>query len=253
MMIILTSIAYCVFLLAGKLGIFSYFWLSVTASVILLVMIIKIVGMRLSFISLPMILAVFSFLLLPFLAPNSWAYGFIAASSLVFASSLFLKKSVLSKENVKDGKKRFNAIKKQLAADKIIVIAVMAIGYTSLFAMMLFPVYENSYIPFWIVLLGIFATSSILFGEILKILEGFTSLIPLILGFMILETAWAISFWPLGFFSLAIVLLSISFMLLDISEQILSQNVSSVRMVYDIGVVISAILLVVMTTKWMPI
>lgn len=274
-MIVLTSIAYCVFLLAARFGSFPYVLMASLFNIALLVLIAMTVGKSLFFVSLPAILAISSFLLLPFLSPDSWVYGFIVLDVSIFTLSLYLRKNILDKENPQD-RRSHPIFRKKAALDKTLAITVLIISYTGLFAIVLFPMEENEYVSFWMILLGFFAASSIIFWEILKLSEKRSErtliaasakkiekipaemdkiiiLASLSLGLIALEAAWALSFWPLGFFSSGIALVGIMFAFLDIFEQILFRNISFLRIIYDIGIAISAILMVAMTTKWIPI
>lgn len=254
MLIALTIIAYIVFLVLLISEFFSYLWAAAVFSLILIFLVTKIVGKSLFFAALPSLFVVSSFLLLPFLAPKSWACGFIFFCAAGLGLLLFLRQIIVNRESPKDRRKH-PIFRKKIILSKTAAVLAMYIGFAGLFAIL-----ENIEVQFWAVLLAFFIIGSTVSSEFLSLGAfirekrqnlGWNILIfSLCLGMVALQLAWAIAFWPLGFFSLSIILLSVFFAVLDIAEQIIAGEFSPARALYNSGAALIAILLAVCTSKW---
>jgi len=250
-MIIFVSILYCCFLLLAVNALAYNFWIAIILSAVVLFGIIKIIGKSTFLLIAPLILAAVSFLLASFLAPKTWAYGFIVISLIIFIASLYLRKSIVPQDGSDDRRKHL-ILRKSIMLNKAIDIIISTISFIALFAAL-----ENLNISYPVVLLGFFAVSMLFSKEILKLSNSrnsnFYKIVSFVIGLSILEFAWILSLWPLGFFSLGIILASIFFAFVDIAQQIISKRKTLSIIAYDIGLAVLVILIISLTVKWMPI
>lgn len=211
---------------------------------------VKIIGRTKSLAILPILLIVSSFILNPFFASKIWFYNFAILSAATFALILFIRQEIKSKENPED-RRRHPILRKNLAFNKSAAIAVMMVSFLAFFALQ-----ENTGIPSWVILIGFFTVSSSIFWEALRFNfknNSELALISLIGGLALMEFAWALFFWPLGFYSNAVILLALSYAFLDIIDIALIKKVPTPRIAADIGLALLAILIVAGTSKWLPL
>ncbi|MFH1175298.1 MAG: hypothetical protein V1698_01075 [bacterium] len=255
-MIIFATILLGAFLIA-ILNVATTFWMYAIFFIIFLFMLVKTCGKSMFFLTAPLILAVSSIFLLPFLANSYWQYGFIAFVCLAFGLLLYLRRqtrSGLSGGGENEDRRKRVALRENLALNKSAVLMSLVISFMALFAIL-----ENVSLSFWVVLAGFFIVSMFSAREILKLEEKWKDdqkhwkslLYSLIISFVIFEFAWALSFWPLGFLSLAIILASFFFAFVDSAGQLLSENKNAVLAVlYNAGLALLVIAIISITTKW---
>lgn len=250
-MLFLTVLLYFAFLiLSASLPPVFYFWRILFFVGILSIGIVKVVGKSKSLLLLPILLIAASFVVNLFFASKVWFYSFSILSAATLVLILFLRQEIKNKENPEDRRKH-PRLRNSLAFNKSIAIAVMAVCFIGFFA-----IQENTEISFWIVLAGFFAISVSAFWEVIRFNvknSREAALISSVGGFVIMEFAWALSFWPLGFFSNAVILLSLSYVFLDIVDIALVRKVPASRIAADAGLALLAILIVAGTSKWLPL
>lgn len=248
-MLFLTTILYLIFLIIS-LSISSslYIWWTAFFIVVLILLASRVVGKNKYFLVLPVVLIAAPFALIPFLAPQFWTYFFIFLSTGALFLTLYLRGEILSKDGGGD-RRRYPRFRKYFEFNKAANISVLAFCYMAFFAM-------AESLPFWAVLTGFFLSSLLIFWETLRfsISEKTKALvICLSLAMAAAEFAWALSFWPLGFFSHAVILLAIMYSFIDIVDNIAAKKISTSKIIFDLGISLTSIVLVMGTSKWLPL
>lgn len=250
-MLFLTTLLYFIFLiLSVSLSASFYFWWMLCFLGMLLFGIIKVVGQRKSLLLLPIVLIAASFFANPFFASKTGIYSFSILSSALLATMLFVRQEIKSKENP-DDRRSHPRMRNALSLNKTISISVMMICFLGLFALQ-----ENTAIDLWIILAGFFVMPASLFWEIIRLNfknNREAALISITGGFVSMEFAWALLFWPIGFFSNAVILFAICYAFVDIIDFVLLQKISVSRIAADAVLAIAAILIVAGTSKWLPL
>ena len=250
-MLFLATILYFIFLvIAVSLSSAFYFWWILFFIGVLSFAVVRIIGRTKALVLLPILLMASSFILSPFFVSKIWFFAFAVLSVATFSFMLFLRQEIKNQNNQED-RRSHPRLRENFAFNKSIALIVMAVCFFGLFA-----IQENTGISFWAVLIGFFAVSTSIFWEILRFNfknSAEAIFMPLVIGFIVMEFAWALSLWPIGFFSNAIVLFALSYAFLDIVENVLTEKISFAKVVIDVGIALAAILIVAGTSRWMPL
>jgi len=169
-------------------------------------------------------------------------------SSGIFYSLLFFRQKIESK---KQDRRQHEFLRNKISFNKPLIIAVLPFCFLAIFLVL-----KNSNISFVVALSSFFIVSFISCKEILEFNtkhSQYAIITALVLGFVLLEVAWALAFWPLESFSLVVMLLSVAIALLNIAENAINKTTTRMSLVENIGIVFVVILAVSLTTNWMMV
>lgn len=247
----LTLTLYLIFLIISvSLSSSFYLWWALFFIIILSFGIAKVIGKNKALIFLPVLLITASFILSPFFSYDISFFGFLALISATFAMMLFLRQEIKNNENPED-RRSHPRLRESFAFNKSLAAVVMGVCFLAVFA-----IQENTELPFWIGLLGFFIIAYLISWEVFKF--NFKSsrdvkFIAFISGFIAMEFAWALSFWPLGYFSNAMILLALNYAFISVIDAALQEKISSRKIAIDIGIALAAILIIAGTSRWLPL
>ncbi len=161
---------------------------------------------------------------------------------IVTASILFVFTINCAENVIKDLKNR-----KSLAANDFLIIISAFLLYSSILGLSLFLIW-----PIWLIMLLLIIATFILTYEFFWYNQLFEKHIiyTLILTLIISELGWALSLWPTGFISRAIIIFVIFYIFTNLSKHHFNKTLNNKIIRNSIIISLIVVLLVLLTSKW---
>lgn len=199
------------------------------------------IGNSRNMVFIPILLYVSSIGLTMFIDDDFKKHIFITLSSLVYYACLL-------------GIYRLKSSKKDQTARSL--IAASAAAAIFLFYSSAYGFYLNFTIPLWFVMLLFFATTTLVSYQYFYLLKGdgkATWKYSLIIGMVMMEISLIANFWPFGYLTTGVTMLIFYYVLWDLIQSYFLKKFSKRRVITNITIFGSLIILVLMSSKWLPV
>lgn len=199
------------------------------------------VGGRWIMVPIPAILTISSIGLIAFIDSPIQKFIFEILVTIIYYFSLL-------------GIYRLGSYSKDKTAKAIISASAMAAIF--FFFSVVYGSYLNFVIPLWIIMLVFFCASVLICFQYFKLIDGDTERIfiySLIMGIAMTEIAWTLSFWPFGYLTTGVIMLIFYYVLWDLMQSNFNGNLSKRRVLNNMIFFGSLAIVVLMTSRWMPV
>jgi len=201
----------------------------------------KKIGRRWLFSIIPTISSISSITLLYFIDIFSEKQLF------VFLSAFFYYLSLLGAYRLR------NYLKDQTATGLIMASATATVFF---FYAASYGIYLNFVVSLWILILAYFSVAFLVSFQYFQIIKNDNKKSALIysflLGMVMAEIAWMISFWPFGYLTTGIIALIFYYALWDFIRSYFLNFLSKKRVVANTILFSSLIILILISSKWLP-
>ena len=139
-------------------------------------------------------------------------------------------------------------------ARSVISMSLMAVAF--LFFISTYGIYLNFDVSSWILMFFYFFNMMVLSFQYFDIIiEGENKvafIYSLVLGFVTLEMAWVVNFWPFGYLTTGVVLLMFYYIIWDIVQNYFLNIISIKKVVFNLIFFIIASGVVLYSSVWLP-
>jgi len=199
------------------------------------------IGKRWGMVSVPVVIAVSSVGLIPFIDSDSKKFAFILLAWAVYYACLL-------------GLYRFRSYQKDQTARGIISATSMASLF--LFYSVVYGIYLNFSIPLWLVMCAfLFPTVLVSFQyfQLVKKEKREVWLYSLVMGLVMAEMFWVLNFWPFGYLTTGVMMLIFYYIFWSIANNHFLSAISKKRTVANIVFFGILATMVLMSSRWLPV
>lgn len=193
----------------------------------------------------PLVFLIGNFLFFPLLIGQIWQHSYIILTSLIFY--LTLVKGPYQKEREEILK---SIDKPDSSAKNFFVFLTAFLCFGGIYGL-----YLNLLFPLWLMIAAVLLITFLLTYQFLTPHRSQPSfwLYLFILALIMVEMAWTLSFLPFSYLTIGAILLIIYYVILNLLELSLNKSLSKSLILKRIFLAIIALILLLITTKWLPI
>ena len=136
------------------------------------------------------------------------------------------------------------------------IIAAAASASVFIFYAGAYGFYLNFNLPLWILMLSFFAVTTLIsYQYFFLITQNRKEILKysLLLGFVMMEVAWAINFWPFGYLTTSVITLIFYYMFWDAIQAHILGNLTRKRIVGDVLFFGALVAFVLLTSRWVAV